>query len=128
MLAANSGNFVQLGRVAIQVDNDHGLGRTIKLEGTAQGGRIALTHVSAHRFFKLVDILTQRRDPVFLKCVMDVLQFIALVRHMRAGQQKPFILVCLLYFSVFDARCFYPSGKRAYFSCMILSRAVIRRI
>ena len=51
-----------------------------------QGNGIAPSHVSAYRFFKFVDILPQRCDPVFPKRIVDVLQFIALVRHMRAGQ------------------------------------------
>ena len=56
-----------------------------------QSDRIALAHVGTHCFFKFVNILAQRRDPVFPECVVDIFQFIALVRHMRTGQQKPFI-------------------------------------
>ena len=40
MLAADGGDLVQLGRVAVQVDNDHGFGRTIQFKGAAQSGRI----------------------------------------------------------------------------------------
>ena len=118
MLAANSGNFVQLRGVAVQMHRDYCLGRAVQRKGTAQSGRIhvprlplgvdkhrlraavghgigrrgegqalakdrvarlharedhrkvqrrrtgrqgdgiALTHVSAHRFFKLVDVFT----------------------------------------------------------------------
>ena len=52
---------------------------------------IAPAHVCAHGFFKFVHVLAQRRDPVFPECVVDIFQFIALVRHMRTGQQKTFI-------------------------------------
>ena len=176
MLAADGGDFVQLGRVAVQVNDDHRLGRTIKLEGTAQGGGvhiprlplrvdkhrlraavghriggggkgqalakyrvprlhtrenhrkvqrrrtgregdgISLAHKFAHGLFKFVDVLAQRRDPVFLKCVMNIFQFIALVRHVRAGQQKSFIHVLLLCFRPPDVKiCFgraYSLQKR----------------
>ena len=81
-----------------------------------QSDRIALTHVGTHRFFKFVNILAQRRDPVLPKCVVNVLQFIALVRHVRAGQQKSFIHVLLLCFRPPDAQiCFgraYSLQKR----------------
>ena len=176
MLAANSGNFVQLRGVAVQVNDDHRLGRAVQRKGTAQSGgghiprlplrvdkhrlraavghgvgggrkgqalakyrvaclhacedhrkvqrrrtgregdRIALTHKFTHGFFKFVDVFTQRRDPVLLKRIVDVFQFIALVRHMRAGQQKSFIHVLLLCFRPPDVKiCFgraYSLQKR----------------
>ena len=52
---------------------------------------IAPAHVCAHGFFEFAHVLAQRRDPVFPECVVDIFQFIALVRHMRTGQQKTFI-------------------------------------
>ena len=175
MLAADSDDLIQLGRVAVQMHRDHRLGRAVQLEGTAQSGRIhvpslplrvdehrlcaavdngvgrrgegqalakdrvprlharedhrkvqrrrtgregdriSLAHKFAHGLFKFVDVLAQRRDPVFLKCVVDVLQFIALVRHMRAGQQKPFIHVCLLCFSSTGCQNLLRSGVFAAF-------------
>ena len=81
-----------------------------------EGDRIALTHKFTHGFFKFVDVFTQRRDPVLLKRIVDVFQFIALVRHMRAGQQKSFIHVLLLCFRPPDVKiCFgraYSLQKR----------------
>ena len=167
MLAADGGDLVQLRGVAVQVDNDHRLGRTIQFKGAAQSGRIhvprlplrvdehrlraavgygiggggegqalakdrvprlharedhgkvqrrrtgregdgiSLAHKFAHGLFKFVDVLAQRRNPVFLKRVMNICKFIALVRHMRAGQQKSFIHVLLLCFRPPDVKiCF----------------------
>ena len=40
MLTADGGNLVQLGRVAVQVDNDHGLGCAVQRKGAAQSGRV----------------------------------------------------------------------------------------
>ena len=175
MLAANSGNFVQLRGVAVQVNDDHRLGRAVQRKGAAQSGgvhiprlplrvdkhrlraavghgigggrkgqalakdrvaclharedhrkvqrrrtgregdRISLAHKFAHGLFKFVDVLAQRCDPVLLKRIVDVLQFIALVRHMRAGQQKPFIHVCLLCFSSTGCQNLLRSGVFAAF-------------
>ena len=175
MLAADGGNFVQLRGVAVQVNDDHRLGRAVQRKGTAQGGRIhvpslplrvdkhrlcaavdngvgrrgegqalakyrvaglhtredhrkvqrrrtgregdgiSLAHKFAHGLFKFVDVLAQRRNPVFLKCIVDVLQFIALVRHVRAGQQKSFIHVCLLCFSSTGCQNLIRSGVFAAF-------------
>lgn len=159
MLPADGGDLIQLGRVAVQVDNDHGLGCAVQLERPVQGGRvhvprlvlrvdehglraavgdgisrrgegqalaehrvaglhprkdhgqmqrrrtggqghrIPLAHVVAHGLFKLVDVLAQRRDPVFAERILNVFQLIALVRHVRAGQQKTLIHVLHLFSS-----------------------------
>ena len=61
-----------------------------------QGDGISLAHVSAHGLFEFVDVFAQWGDPVLPKGVVDVLQFIALVRHMGAGQQDSFVHFPLL--------------------------------
>ena len=85
--ASRKGQAMAKDRVAcLHACEDH---RKVQRRRTGrEGDRISLAHKFAHGLFKFVDVLAQRRDSVFLKCVVDVLQFIALVRHMRAGQQK----------------------------------------
>ena len=43
-----------------------------------------------------VAVLPQRRDPVLTERVLDVSQFIALVRHVRTGQQQSLVHVSFL--------------------------------
>ena len=89
-----------------------------------QSDRIALAHVGTHRFFKFVNILAQRRDPVLPKCVVNVLQFIALTRHMRAGQQKSFIHLPLLCFLSNGCQSMLLSGMLVVFKSIVNPRHV----